>query len=477
MSEAAQMIQMKATPSQKLKTGTVPAHAPFQLTEGKEFGYYSRDGKPKSAKTIRMDDFGNLNRVQQVDPDLVSEKLDEDTERMGIKVEDVNEKTGIWRPSIKEETARPEDPPLYQPFRKAFHHAHNVLLSLKESSNIEKNILNMSSNRLLEIAGEVKKISLDYKGNYRSFISISSVNRLKNVYFKKLDEQIVQCNYLVEYMIAAYRTAAPPEFNGFEGFSDNQLAAEKNNDGKGIWQRKWWAMVQEVNQLLRQRWALGKQGIKNWVYQQQVEQGLGYMDPNMIGDLDYIGSLAKGYKSAPKQYIRFLPENFDVDARLDAPPLAVYAIRHGASVDRGSVKPQEGVIPKLDAFRKTVQLYLEKIPGVDKNDEFEVFIRADNVTDLVAEKHVDIAKAHKEEAIARRLQIIQDRIWWLRSKGWKYLGAVRNRLNNYIGPDGRLKTRITSGAVDEKTKNYNEFDLTFMEMNLSVVEQTPPENI
>ena len=45
-----------------------------------------------------------------------------------------------------------------------------------------------------------------------------------------------------------------------------------------------------------------------------------------IEELDYTGSLATGFKSPPKQQIRFDPDEYDVDANLVAPPLAKYAI-------------------------------------------------------------------------------------------------------------------------------------------------------
>lgn len=78
--------------------------------------------------------------------------------------------------------------------------------------------------------------------------------------------------------------------------------------------------VMVVNTLLESEWTKAKAKIVSWVIKQRLATGT-----INIGDVTYIGSLARGYKGPPKQHVRFDPASFDVDANLDAPVLADYA--------------------------------------------------------------------------------------------------------------------------------------------------------
>lgn len=101
----------------------------------------------------------------------------------------------------------------------------------------------------------------------------------------------------------------------------------------------WYNAIWTVNAILTEEWETKKADVENW----RPKKGPFDKVPNgspiaKIGNLDYIGSLAKGYKGIPKQQIHFTPECFDVDANLDAPFLAAYAISEKESIDRGHVK-------------------------------------------------------------------------------------------------------------------------------------------
>jgi hypothetical protein len=467
-----------------------PGHARQPVQFGREFGYYGRDGKKKSQKVVRMEEFGDRNRLHNINPDKLAERLEgEDVEGMGIKDDDIDKKEGIWRPSKEEGTARPEDPPIYQPFRKAFHEAHNIKLSLeRDMADFEEFDLTLKiTGTLLEIASAVKKSSLEYKASVRSFENKSDVQELKSDYFLKLKDFAQQAQDLSQRMIEGYAVR--------EGFGDESeefkldLQADKNEAGLKIWRTRWWAAVQEINGLLLDLWSKSKLRIEQWVNTKK-EEGLSYMKPGMVGDLDYIGSLAKGYKSAPKQYIRFMPEKFDVDANLDAPPLAVYSIRLGGQVDRGSVKSR-GIEPLMDFERDVNNALFEfddqmkpptgtRIPGLDKDDLFEVFIRASNVTDLMRGTHEDVDTAHKKEAFSNRLQTIQDRIWWLRGRSMELSMELRDTLSvkGYITLDGiSLKAHADSisGEEGQTKRTYTEGDLTFIEAKLKGFERKADE--
>jgi hypothetical protein len=377
--------------------------------ERREYGYYGRDGKKKSQKVIRMEEFGDRNRIHNLDPNKIGEELDEDIPGMRIGEGDIDKKVGIWRPSKAEGTARPEDPPIYQPFRTAFHETHSIRLALSQSVE-DFDTDRAFAKELLRIAGLVKRTSADYKAEVRSLESDQSVADLKKSYFRALDFGIGMLRKLSTDMINEYKSRS----EGLKDIPNDDLKSMKSAQGDEVWRTMWWATVQKVNEILGRQWGRHKPRIGQWV--SDKHEYLPYMKEEMVGDLDYIGSLAKGYKSAPKQYVRFLPEKFDVDANLDAPPLAVYCIKMGIAVDRGSVKGG-GSIPPLQSFEEAAWAELEEVPGIDPDDPFEVFIRASNVTDIMAGIHPDVKVAHREESLSRRRQSVQDRIWALRSKG------------------------------------------------------------
>ena len=117
---------------------------------------------------------------------------------------------------------------------------------------------------------------------------------------------------------------------------------------------------------------------------------------------------------------------------------------------------------------------LLEVPGIDANDQFEVFIRADNVSDLMSGMKGDednaVGDAQKEEAFSTRFQAIQNRIWWLRSKDVKFIKILNEKLKKYITEDGLLKIRVLSDAkINEYA--YTETDLTLMELHLKKMEK------
>ncbi len=448
--------------------------APIQMgREGLEFGNFGRDGKRKGQKVIRMEEFGDHNRIHNLDPNKIETDLDEDIKGMQIRESDIDKKLGIWRPSIEEGTARPEDPPIYQPFRVAFHDTHNILLSLRSDIGDFKvfDKQHQFTERLLDIASTVKKVSINYKAQLRNFNNKISIADLKGWYFEELDELTRNVTNLSVEIIDNYKKSSQT----LRDLDTKTLMEMKSKDGVEIWRKNWWAAIQESNRILELHWTLAKGYIKDWMVDNKKKENLNYMNENMIGDLDYIGSLAKGYKSAPKQYIRFLPEKFDIDANLDAPPLAAYSISQGLTVDRGSVGSKK--IEPLKEFESEVWKELKKIPGIDLGDPFEVFIRADNVTDLMHGLHPHVDMAHKEERLSKRLQDVQNRIWNLKTKDPRYVDFLKTKLSSYINEDGTIKSRKLNEFENSNTKKYQDDDLTVIEYHLTKAEknQRPKE--
>ncbi|HAS43018.1 MAG TPA: hypothetical protein DCS93_21240 [Microscillaceae bacterium] len=400
----------------------------LQLSDDKEdrmtFGYYGRDGKRKSAKVVTMEEFGDHNRIHNVDPDKIQESLAEDLEIMGIDSRnseeggDINKKTGIWRPSEAEGTARPEDALLYQPVRKAYHKAHNVFLYLHKyhMNNETEQSIHSFMERFGIIGDGIKKAGKEYKAKVRDFTSESEIGTLRNEYIAEMQqaEQVV-LNLQNDMLIFVKNNN--PLFDRINS-SDEDIINNAEDKGKHIWREQWHGAVMAVNEILTEEWDIAKPEIEAWA-QNKKDEGEQYMRKGYNYKLDYIGSLAKGYKSAAKQYLHFHPEKFDVDSALIAPHLALYVILHeDQKVDRGSVK-SKGIEP-LEDFEKKTWGKLQQIAGIDLDDPFEVFIRTDGMQEIIGLQG-DQKRAQLMDSASARYQIIKDRVWHLRiNQGKKY---------------------------------------------------------
>lgn len=426
-----------------------------QLNGGKEFGRYDKAGKRKRDRVVRMEEFGDRHRVHNLEPTKVRESLEGDA-ASGITNDDVDKEVGIWRPSEAEGTARPEDPPIYQPFRKAFHEAHSVSLALTTKNQYAW--ASYYGEELLVIASRVKDLSRDYKKGVRALGTGKSVEALKGEYFAALDKETKELKVLTERMLDDY-------VDGDEELAESkeELKEDLQREGDAYWREQWWGAIQRVNTILTREWPPARSAIQSWV-KGKHQEGLRYMDPGMVGELDYIGSLAKGYKSAPKQYIRFMPEKFDVDANLDAPPLAVYLIQQHETVDRGSVHGAKK-IPPIEDFQTAVWALLREVPGVDAHDPFEVYIRADDVDQLLAGNDPNVLAAQAESSLSARIQLLNDRLWRLRiNKGPSGDAAIQDKLAAYLTED---KTRLKSRAEFD----YKETDVRKLELRLRALER------
>jgi hypothetical protein len=76
--------------------------------------------------------------------------------------------------------------------------------------------------------------------------------------------------------------------------------------------------------------------------------------------------------------MRFDPEKFDVDANLQAPPLAKYAVAiEGHKPDRGRIFGRQTNIGPLNDFSDRAQSELRvRVDGYDRTDTFDVVIPA-----------------------------------------------------------------------------------------------------
>jgi hypothetical protein len=260
---------------------------------------------------------------------------------------------------------------------------------------------------LLDISVDVKKASKKYKTQVRSFSEMASVDKLKEIYISVLQSLLDRTKTLTGIMIARLKAHTKDKRTGSKILED--IAPQ----GTKIWREKWHAAIMNVNSILAKVWPQHKKIIERWTAKKR-EEGLKYMDPALIGELDYIGSLAKGYKSPPKQSVRFQPEKFDVDAKLDAPPLAAFAvIESGAVIDRGRIWSKNAKIPPLSKFEKEANKPLREVEGMDPGEPFEVVIEAEGIDRLPRE--VGEGPARDAKWIHDTDMRLRNRIWWLRN--------------------------------------------------------------
>ena len=160
--------------------------------------------------------------------------------------------------------------------------------------------------------------------------------------------------------------------------SINDIIERVHREGTEIWRAEWRDSILAVNRILSRLWPPAKQQIQNWV---GVQRGLhpGEDLIGSIGDIDYVGSLATGYKGAPKQYARFNPESFDVDANIVAPPLSKFAMNIvGILPDRQRIfaVAQNTTITPLITFCHDAHRELSSVHGYKVDDPFDTVIQA-----------------------------------------------------------------------------------------------------
>jgi len=144
-----------------------------------------------------------------------------------------------------------------------------------------------------------------------------------------------------------------------------------------LWRAAWRRAILQVNRVLSRLWPPAKTLILVWVGEERAKHpGTDLSGP--VEDLDYIGSLATGYKGPPKQQIRFNPDSFDVDANLEAPPLAKWALKvqtPPSRPDRGRIFGRKTGIAPLNNFSNQAHAELgARVKGYNSSDPFDVAI-------------------------------------------------------------------------------------------------------
>lgn len=287
---------------------------------------------------------------------------------------------------------RTDDVPVVFEFTQLYNRLNNIELYVK---NLLPNMFNLFLNStnidfIHVYVDEVKALAKGYKEGFRTFDDEILKNLPPGEY-----EDILKMEYLLEinkYINLMLDIDSDCSFF----FQQNNIRMSDAEDiGSDIWREKWLNAIESVNIILLEEWSIFENPIRDFIRTHYRLPA----DTIIQLDLSYIGSTATGYKGPPKQRIQFNPELFDVDANLDAPHLAYYAIqKDNIQPDRNRIFARKTSITPLIDFCAVVDNRLKTtVPGIDLYDTFDVAIKADdtkatNFDDNLQELLYDIRK-------------------------------------------------------------------------------------
>ncbi len=268
---------------------------------------------------------------------------------------------------------RPDDAPILDSFHRIYNRLDSWQIFIHTNHSGWTNefdstfFLNERRSRWL---ADLKSETKDYKSDFRD-LSAHDTGAIRADYQRNTLRRIERLiNDLVREIALWYQFKT--------GSRDNldDIIERVHAEGTELWRQAWQRAVVAVNLVLARLWPVAKNRIVNFIVMQRgIHPGVDLS--GSIGDVSYIGSTAIGYKGPPKQYIRFNPEKFDVDANLAAPPLAKYAVNiDGATPDRGRILDKETSIVPLRQFSDQAHQELaQNVDGYDTSDPFQVAIQ------------------------------------------------------------------------------------------------------
>jgi hypothetical protein len=304
-----------------------------------------------------------------------------------------------------EQRLRLDDAPVYASFRRMYNRldSWNIFVRTRHPDwHAEFAAEFQVERRRVEWINEIKAQTKAYKERFRNLATYDT-DRMQQDYEREVVGNVQkQIQTLNEKIAIWYRTKT--------GTSETiaEIIERVHREGTEMWREAWRTAILQVNRVLARLWPPARTRIIAWVEEKRAQ----YPQHDLaghVGQLDYIGSLATGYKGPPKQAIRFNPDKFDVDANLEAPPLAKYAIAIDHLVpDRERIFASRTSIEPLKAFSAQTHGELsDRVRGYDTSEPFDVVIQAwDLPTQLrqrVATEDVYILRGRLDEATYSRM--------------------------------------------------------------------------
>lgn len=333
------------------------------------------------------------------------------------------------------DSRRTDDAPLIESFRRRYnridswyfyvHHNHPAWAG---EFDLEFEVV-ATRNALMQ---DLKAQTLSYKREFRDLATHDVAAEERSFRQHLLEVVQTKINELNRRIAIWYR-----EKTGSTEDLD-ELTERIHAAGTEIWRREWLAAVLAVNRVLSRLWPGAKRRLEGFMHIQRLRHPLLDLS-GTIGDITYIGSTAKGYKGPPKQYVRFNPEKFDVDANLEAPPLAKYAIGvDGRTPDRERISGRQTSIAPLIQF--SVQAHLElrqEVRGYEHDPDpakrFDVFIEASPTDEQRRETEATerIYRLRGELSAVRYAEMMAE----LRTEGLVYYDARDDSRGVHVRPD------------------------------------------
>lgn len=272
---------------------------------------------------------------------------------------------------------RPDDAPILDSFRRMYNRldSWNVFVRTNHPGLYPEfeSRFHVEQNRERWINGPdgIKARTKRYKEEFRDLRNTDperSRREYREYVLGTIQREIEQCNRAIA---AWYRD----ETGSTE--SIEEIIERVHAEGTELWRAAWRQAILQVNRVLARLWPPAKTKLLVWVGQQRARFPLVDLS-GPVGELDYIGSLATGYKGPPKQQIRFNPDDFDVDANLAAPPLAKYAVAiDRLRPDRQRIFGRNTSIAPLTEFSDQTHAELSaRVQGYNTSDPFDVAIEA-----------------------------------------------------------------------------------------------------
>ncbi|MFI9046124.1 DUF4157 domain-containing protein [Streptomyces sp. NPDC053427] len=293
--------------------------------------------------STEFEEFGNTHRNPTVNPDASGEEA-----------------------GVHMAGARVEDAPIVDRFRHAFNQLESWCTHLRQESpeTYEAASKKYDLEMRHRFTKEIKARTKQYKAAFRDLNNDLYAMEAEKVHFEEFVEE--RADELRDQLNQLSQAHARP------GAGTREIHDSVTED---TWRKIWHERITQVNIVIGSIWPEYQKALDAW-----VEKNSRIRNKQPVGKLEYIGSLAKGYKGPPKQHVRYIPEDFDVDANLHAPALAEYAQRvDKLTPDRERIFGRHTSIKPLIAFADRVQKELvSRIDGIadDPNDLFDVAIHA-----------------------------------------------------------------------------------------------------
>jgi Domain of unknown function (DUF4157) len=276
---------------------------------------------------------------------------------------------------VNKKRIRKDDPPVVDNFRLIYNRLDSWDIYMRRiHADLYEEFTNtfMLNEKRTKWLSDLKEKTAGYKSDFRNVGNFDIEQTQKDFEEKTLKRIEGEINGLNREIAGWYKAKTDDKAD------IDTIIEHVHKAGTELWREEWLAIILAVNRILSSLWPPARARIIKWVDEQRKLHPGADLSGN-VDNIDYVGSLATGYKGAPKQFARFNVNKFDVDANLDAPPLAKYAITFDhIKPDRKrifAIAQGTSITPLLD-FCYDTHRSLSNVKGFDAKEPFDMVIKA-----------------------------------------------------------------------------------------------------